>query len=94
MSESVGEITPSPDVTYTLARFADEVRAMLIPGGIEMRLIESEDGTRTIQAWSVTAPDAVATFPIDDIRISPYRAHIVGTAIRRSFRNRPAEADA
>ena len=70
---------------YTLEAFADELRTQLAPAGIEMRLDESEDGTRTVSAWRSETPGAESVFPIDDIRILPYQADIVATTIRRSF---------
>jgi hypothetical protein len=85
MSEQTSEPTPA-SAGYTLAMFAEAVQAMLRQDGIEARLIEADDGTRTIRAWPRTAPHDTATFAIDDVRISPYPAHIIGTVIRRSFR--------
>ncbi|HET7056332.1 MAG TPA: hypothetical protein VFI12_07700 [Thermomicrobiales bacterium] len=86
MSERSEELIPTASVGYTLAMFAEEVQALLRPAGIEARLIEAEDGARSIRAWPRTAPHDSALFAIDDVRISPYQAHIVGSVIRRSFR--------
>ena len=93
MSESRSEAAPSADVSYTLALFADDVRAVLTPFGIAMRLDEDADGTRTIQAWPAGAPEAVATFAIDDLPIAPEQAHSLGTHIRRSFQAGSPTAD-
>jgi hypothetical protein len=87
MHERSEELPAATAVGYTLASFAEEVQAMLRPDGIEARLIEADDGTRSIRAWRTAAPQDNALFAIDDVRISPYQAHIIGTVIRRSFQS-------
>ena len=73
-------------VGYTLSMFAEEIRIVLAPAGIESRLEETADGSRSITAWPADDPDKPAVFPIDDVRIGPYQAHIVATIIQRGFR--------
>jgi hypothetical protein len=79
----------SASVGYTLSMFAEEVHAILAPAGIETRLQETADGTRAITAWLADDPQNQAEFPIDQVRIGPYQAHIIATIIQRSF-NAPA----
>ena len=72
-------------VTYTLAAFAEDLRGELEPAGIAAQVEEWVDGTRTVRAWPVESPDTVSIFPIDQVRLLPYQAHVVATAIRRSL---------
>jgi hypothetical protein len=71
---------------YTLSMFAEEVRILLAPVGIEARLQETADGTRSITAWPKSDPKNQAEFAIDQVRLGPYQAHIIATIIQRSFR--------
>jgi hypothetical protein len=72
-------------VGYTMSMFAEEVRVILAPAGIETRLQETADGTRSITAWPVAEPEKQAEFSLDEVRIGPYQAHIIATIIQRSF---------
>jgi hypothetical protein len=72
-------------VTHTLAAFAEDLRGELEPAGIAAQVEEWVDGTRTVRAWPVESPDTVSIFPIDQVRLLPYQAHVVATAIRRSL---------
>jgi hypothetical protein len=104
MSEQTESTPFAGDVAnYSLAEFTTDLRTELAPAGIELELIEDGGGTRTVRAWQLTEPEAVAVFPIDDLRILPYQASIVAMAIRRSFvtpgstgrdHDRPAVSDA
>ena len=73
------------EVGYTLSMFGEEVRIILAPVGIESRLHETVDGTRSITAWPTDDPTNRAEFAIDQVRIGPYQAHIIATIIQRSF---------
>ena len=72
-------------VGYTLSMFAEEVRVILAPAGIECRLQETHDGDRSMIAWPDADPEKRAEFSIDQVRIGPYQAHIIATIIQRSF---------
>jgi hypothetical protein len=73
-------------VGYTMSMFAEEIRVILAPAGIESRLQETADGTRSITAWPADEPEKQADFSLDEVRIGPYQAHIIATIIQRSFR--------
>jgi hypothetical protein len=73
------------EVGYTLSMFGEEVRIILAPVGIESRLQETVDGSRSITAWPTDDPTNRAEFAIDQVRIGPYQAHIIATIIQRSF---------
>ena len=74
---------------YTLAMFEADVQSHLDPAGIDAQLEELHDGTRTIVAWTRSAPEETADFPVDQVRIMRYQAHIVASVIRRHFQPAP-----
>ena len=90
MPESSELSVVEPEFTpYTLAMFEADVRSHLDPAGLDAQLEETRDGTRTIIAWARAAPEETATFPIDEVRIMRYQAHIVASVIRRHFQPVP-----
>ena len=86
MSEHIEPAPFAGDVvSYTLTAFAADLAAELAPAGIETQVEETEDGTRTVRAWPSRFPETSSVFPIDQVRILPYQAHVVATVIRRSL---------
>ena len=90
MPESSELPAVEPDFSpYTLAMFEADVRSHLDSAGIEVQVEELHDGTRTVVAWARSAPEETATFPIDQVRIMRYQAHIVASVIRGHFQPAP-----
>jgi hypothetical protein len=55
----------SSPIGYTLSMFAEEVRIILAPAGIESRLEETHHGDRSITAWPADDPEKRAEFSLD-----------------------------